>query len=208
MRRKRSVSPGEGTSSRKVRPLPNAVDDTFEDHIFQNLFEDDPFENMSESCKSIIRSSMHSSSYLTHDNIYPWFSLVLETSIQFRSANAPFERTSTIDQSNAEPRYWQQMHKPLLYMCGIDNDTIFIFNRRPARQNRQLPEDWISHNGIKLSCFSIENYQFPNIFGRNRPSTETCSSSKLLLPLEYVSSSSCYRRRGWWWRGITIRRRR
>lgn len=71
MSRKRSVSPGEGPSSRKPRPLPNAVEDTFEDYIFQNLFEDDPFENMSESCKSMIRPSMHSSSYLTHDNIYP-----------------------------------------------------------------------------------------------------------------------------------------
>jgi hypothetical protein len=52
MSRKKSVSTGQVPSSRKARPLSNAVEDKFEDYIFQNLFEDDPFENMSESCKS------------------------------------------------------------------------------------------------------------------------------------------------------------
>jgi hypothetical protein len=43
---KRSVSPGEGFSSRKATPLSNAVEDTFEEYIFLTLFEDDPLENM------------------------------------------------------------------------------------------------------------------------------------------------------------------
>ena len=46
--RKRSVTPWEDPSSRKAKPLSNAVEDTFENYIFLNLFADDPLENMTD----------------------------------------------------------------------------------------------------------------------------------------------------------------
>jgi hypothetical protein len=55
-------------------------------------------------------------------------------------------------------------YKPLLCLFTIDNDTILIFDSRSSRQNRQLPENWVSYNGMQLSCLRfIEDYRFCNI---------------------------------------------